>query len=92
MMFLQISCVQGTLTLFETHLFRGKHPIPPVPSSNTVLTMVGIWFAVLVAAFIGAGVVVQLGWQPDPMPAVRRVFRRAKDTHLDTPRSVGGQP
>jgi hypothetical protein len=54
--------------------------------------MVGIWFAALVAAFIGAGVLVQLGWQLDQMPAVKRVFRRDKDTHRDTPRSVGGQP
>jgi hypothetical protein len=57
-----------------------------------VLTMVGIWFAVLVAAFIGAGVLAQLGWELDPMPAVRRVLRRGKDTHRDTPRSVGGSP
>jgi hypothetical protein len=54
--------------------------------------MVGIWFGVLVAAFIGAGVLTQLGLELDPMPAVRRVLRRGKDTHRDTPRSVGGPP
>jgi hypothetical protein len=54
--------------------------------------MVGIWFMVLVAAFIAAGVLTQLGWQLDPMPAVRWVLRRGKDTHRDTPRSVGGSP
>ena len=48
------------------HLFRGKHPIPLRPSSNTVLTMVGIWFAVLVAAFIATGVLTQLGWEFHP--------------------------
>ena len=73
-------------------VFRGKHPIPPGLSSNSVLTMNGIWFAALVAAFVGAGVVAQLGWELRPMPAVRRVFRRGKDTHRDTPRSVGGPP
>jgi hypothetical protein len=54
--------------------------------------MVGIWFAVLVAAFVAAGVLTQLGWELDPMPTVRRVFRRGKDTRRDTPRSVGGPP
>jgi hypothetical protein len=54
--------------------------------------MNGIWFAALVAAFVGAGVVAQLGWELRPMPAVRRVFRRGKDTQRDTPKSVGGPP
>jgi hypothetical protein len=45
---------------------------------NTVLTMVGIWFMVLVGAFIAAGVLTQLGWEMDPMPAVRRVLRRRR--------------
>jgi hypothetical protein len=54
--------------------------------------MNGIWFAGLVAAFVMAGVVAQLGLELRPMPAVRRVFRRGKDTHRDTPRSVGGPP
>jgi len=45
---------------------------------NSVLTMVGIWFMILVAAFIAAGVLAQLGWEVDPMPAVRRVFRRGR--------------
>jgi hypothetical protein len=45
---------------------------------NTVLTMVGIWFAVLVAAFVAAGVLTQLGWELHPMPTVRRVFRRRR--------------
>jgi hypothetical protein len=49
-----------------------------VLSSNSLLTMVGIWFMVLVAAFIAAGVLTQLGWELDPMPAVRRVFRRRR--------------
>lgn len=57
-----------------------------------MLTMVGIWFAVLVATFVGAGVLTQTGWELHPMPAVRRVLRRGKDTHRDTPRSVGGPP
>ena len=73
-------------------MFIGKHPIPSGLSSNSVLTMNGIWFAGLVAAFVMAGVVAQLGWELRPMPAVRRVFRRGKDTHRDTPRSVGGPP
>jgi hypothetical protein len=62
----------------ETHLFRGKHPIPLRPSSNTVLIMVGIWFAALVAAFIAAGVLTQLGWELRPMPGVKRVLRRKR--------------
>ncbi|HET7667253.1 MAG TPA: hypothetical protein VFK56_14545 [Mycobacterium sp.] len=37
--------------------------------------MVGIWFAILVAAFVSAGVLAQVGWEPRPMPAVRRVLR-----------------
>ena len=57
-----------------------------------MLTMVGIWFMVLVAAFTAAGVLTQLGLQLDPMPAVRWVLRRGKDTRHDTPRSVGGSP
>jgi hypothetical protein len=40
--------------------------------------MVGIWFAVLVAAFIAAGVLVQIGWELRPMPAVKRVLRRGR--------------
>jgi hypothetical protein len=36
--------------------------------------MVGIWFAVLVAAFVAAGVLAQLGWEL-PMPGVKRVLR-----------------
>jgi hypothetical protein len=54
--------------------------------------MVGIWFMVLVTAFIAAGVLTQLGWELDPMPTVRRVLRRGKDTHRDTPGSVGESP
>jgi hypothetical protein len=38
--------------------------------------MVGIWFAILVAAFIAAGVLTQIGWELRPMPTVKRVFRR----------------
>jgi len=37
---------------------------------NSVLTMVGIWFTVLVAAFVAAGVQTQVGWELHPMPAV----------------------
>jgi len=59
-------------------LFRGKHPIPPGLIGNSVLTMIGIWFAVLVAAFVAAGVLTQLGWELDPMPAVKRAFRRRR--------------
>jgi len=40
--------------------------------------MVGIWFAVLVAAFIAAGVLAQLGWELRPMPAVKRMLRRGR--------------
>jgi hypothetical protein len=40
--------------------------------------MVGIWFAILVAAFIAAGVLAQLGWELRPMPAVKRVLRRGR--------------
>jgi hypothetical protein len=40
--------------------------------------MVGIWFLVLVAAFIAAGVLTQLGWEMHPMPAVKRVLRRGR--------------
>ena len=40
--------------------------------------MVGIWFAVLVAAFIAAGVLTPLGWELGPMPAVKRVLRRKR--------------
>ena len=47
---------------------------------------------ILVAAFIVAGGLTQLGWELPPMPGVRRVFRREKDTQPDTPRSVCGQP
>jgi hypothetical protein len=38
--------------------------------------MVGIWFAILVAAFIAAGVLTQIGWELRPMLTVKRVFRR----------------
>jgi hypothetical protein len=40
--------------------------------------MVGIWFAILVAAFIAAGVLAQLGWELRPMPTVKRVLRRGR--------------
>jgi hypothetical protein len=40
--------------------------------------MVGIWFAVLVAAFIAAGVLTQLGWEAPSMPTVKRVLRRGR--------------
>ena len=40
--------------------------------------MIGIWFAVLVAAFISAGVLTQLGWEMHPMPAFKRVLRRGR--------------
>jgi hypothetical protein len=40
--------------------------------------MVGIWFAALVAAFIAAGVLAQLGWELHPMPTVKRVLRRGR--------------
>jgi hypothetical protein len=40
--------------------------------------MVGIWFAILIAAFIGAGVLVQIGWEMHPMPTVKRVLRRGR--------------
>jgi hypothetical protein len=40
--------------------------------------MAGIWFAVLVAVVIAAGVLTQLGWELRPMPAVKRVLRRAR--------------
>ena len=43
-----------------------------------MLSMVGIWLAVLVAAFIAAGVLVQIGWELHPMPTVRRVLRRGR--------------
>jgi hypothetical protein len=54
--------------------------------------MQGIWFAVLVAAFIAIGVATQLGWPPGPIPVGRLVLRRDKDTLPDTPGSVGGPP
>jgi hypothetical protein len=54
--------------------------------------MEGIWFAVLVAGFMAAGVAAQLGWTLGPVPVPKRVLRRGKDTHRDTPRSVGGPP
>jgi hypothetical protein len=85
--FLQVSSAEQ-----RQDVFRGKHPIPPGLSSNSVRTMTGIWLAALVAAFVGAGVVAQLGWELRPTPAVRKVFRRGKDTHRDTPRGVGGPP
>jgi hypothetical protein len=37
--------------------------------------MDGIWFAMLIAAFIAAGVLAQLGWEVRPMPAFKRVLR-----------------
>jgi hypothetical protein len=40
--------------------------------------MVGIWFAVLVAAFIAAGVLTQLGWELRPLPSVKRMLRRGR--------------
>jgi hypothetical protein len=40
--------------------------------------MMGIWFAVLVAAFIAAGVLTQVGWELRPMPGVKRVLRRRR--------------
>jgi hypothetical protein len=40
--------------------------------------MVGIWFVGLVAAFIAAGVLTQVGWEMRPMPAVKRVLRRGR--------------
>jgi hypothetical protein len=46
--------------------------------SNSVLTMVGIWFAMLIAAFVAAGVLAQLGWELRPMPTVKRVLRRRR--------------
>jgi hypothetical protein len=44
--------------------------------------MIGIWFGILVTAFMAAGVLTQLGWELRPMPAVRRVFRR-KQSRVD---------
>jgi hypothetical protein len=43
-----------------------------------VLTMDGIWFAMLIAAFIAAGVLAQLGWELRPIPAFKRVLRRGR--------------
>ena len=40
--------------------------------------MMGIWFAVLVAAFIAAGVLTQVGWELGPMPSVKRLLRRRR--------------
>jgi hypothetical protein len=40
--------------------------------------MTGIWLGVLVTAFIAAGVLTQLGWQPGPMPGFKRVLRRRR--------------
>jgi hypothetical protein len=40
--------------------------------------MIGIWFVVLIAAFIAAGVLVQIGWELRPMPAVKRMLRRGR--------------
>ena len=57
---------------------RGKHPIPQGATANTVLSMMGIWFAVLVATFIAAGVLTQVGWELRPMPGVKRVLRRRR--------------
>jgi hypothetical protein len=55
---------------------------------NSVLSMAGIWFAILVAAFVGAGVLAQLGWELHAMPTVKRVLRRRRsreDERLTTP-------
>jgi hypothetical protein len=40
--------------------------------------MVGFWFALLVTAFIAAGVLTQTGWELRPMPTVKRVLRRGR--------------
>jgi len=40
--------------------------------------MVGIGFATLVAAFIAAGILAQLGWEVPPMPTFKRVLRRGR--------------
>jgi hypothetical protein len=40
--------------------------------------MVGIWFAMLVAAFIAAGVLAQVGWEVRSMPTFKRVLRRGR--------------
>jgi cytochrome c biogenesis protein ResB len=40
--------------------------------------MIGIWFMVLIAAFVAAGVLTQLGWELDPMLAVKRALRRRR--------------
>jgi hypothetical protein len=57
-----------------------------------VIDMEGLWFAVLVAGFMAMGVVAQLGWTPGPIPVAKLGWRRDKDTHPDTPGSVGGPP
>jgi hypothetical protein len=71
-------CRSDLLFWRDRGLFRGKHPIPSGLSSNSVLSMIGIWFAILVAAFVAAGVLTQLGWELDPMPTVRRVLQRRR--------------
>src|SRR3954466_5165379 len=38
------------------------------------------------------GVVDQLGWKPGPIQMIKSGLRRDKDTHPDTPGSVGGAP
>jgi hypothetical protein len=38
------------------------------------------------------GVVAQLSWTPGPIPVIKPGLRWDKDTHPDTPGSVGGQP
>jgi hypothetical protein len=40
--------------------------------------MDGIWFAMLIAAFIAAGVLAQLGWELRPIPTFKRVLRRGR--------------
>jgi hypothetical protein len=40
--------------------------------------MLGILFAMLVAAFTAAGVFAQLGWEVGPMPTFKRVLRRGR--------------
>jgi hypothetical protein len=57
-----------------------------------VLSVEGIWFAVLVAGFMAMGVVAQLGWTPGPIPIIKLGLRRDKDTQPDTLGSVGGPP
>jgi hypothetical protein len=59
---------------------------------NSVVTVQGIWFAVLVGGFVAVGVAAQLGWTPGPIPMAKLGLRRERDTQPDTPGSVGGPP